>query len=114
VDEVKANMLGWSTRSFLHLQVSHFRFTGAAEGAWKDCVKNGRANYVAGYHPLFMFFKCMRRLGKKPYLVGAAGLGWGYLSAFWKRAPRIGDRDLIHYTRTQQMRRLLLLDSIWK
>ena len=78
VDEVKANMLGWTTRSFPHLKVSHYRFTGAADGAWKDCVKNGRANYIAGYHPVFMLFKCMRRLVAKPYLFGAMGLLWGF------------------------------------
>ena len=114
VDEVKANMLGWSTRSFPHLEVSHFRFTGAADGAWKDCVKNGRANYVAGYHPVFMFFKCIRRLAAKPYLFGSLGLFWGFLSSYFVGPPRVTDPALIHYTRNQQMRRLLLQQSIWK
>lgn len=114
VDEVKANMLGWTTRSFLELRVSHFRFTGAADGAWKDCIKNGRANYVAGYHPLFMLFKCMRRIPKKPFLMGSTGLLWGFLSSYWRHTPQVDDRRLIRYTRNQQLRRLLLLDSIWK
>jgi poly-beta-1,6-N-acetyl-D-glucosamine synthase len=114
VDEVKANMLGWSTRSFLDLRVSHYRFTGAADGAWKDSIKNGRANYIAGYHPLFMLFKCVRRLARKPYLIGSTALLWGFLSGYWRRTPQVEDRRLINYTRTQQIRRLLLLDSIWK
>jgi poly-beta-1,6-N-acetyl-D-glucosamine synthase len=114
VDEVKANMLGWNTRSFLDLRVSHYRFTGAADGAWKDCIKNGRANYISGYHPLFMLVKCIRRLAKKPYLMGSVGLTWGFLSSYWKRTPQVDDRRLINYTRSQQIRRLLLLDSIWK
>lgn len=113
IDELKANMLGWSTRTFPHLQVSHYRFTGAADGAWKDSVKNGRANYITGYHPLFMVFKCMRRLVKKPYVTGACGLFWGFLSSYWKRTPQVEDRDLIKYTRSQQLRSLLLLKSIW-
>lgn len=114
IDEVKANMLGWSTRSFLGLRVSHYRFTGAADGSWKDSIKNGRANYIAGYHPLFMLVKCMRRLLKKPYVLGSTALLWGFLSGYLKRTPQVKDRGLISYTRTQQMRRLLLLDSIWK
>jgi poly-beta-1,6-N-acetyl-D-glucosamine synthase len=114
VDEVKANMLGWSTRSFLHLQVSHSRFTGAAEGAWKDCVKNGRANYVAGYHPLFMLIKSMRRTVKRPYLTGSVGLLWGFISGYLEGARQVEDRTLINYTRTQQIRRVFLQDSIWK
>jgi biofilm PGA synthesis N-glycosyltransferase PgaC len=114
VDELKANMLGWSTRSFLDLRVSHYRFTGAADGAWKDCIKNGRANYITGYHPLFMLVKCIRRLVRGPYSIGSVGLLWGYLSGYWRHTPQVQDRKLIRYTRTQQMRHLLLLDSIWK
>jgi len=114
VDELKANMLGWTTRTFPDLAVSHHRFTGAADGAWKDCVKNGRANYIAGYHPIFMLFKCIRRLFAKPYLFGSLGLFWGFLSAYFARTPQVKDRDLINYTRNQQMRRLLLQESIWK
>ncbi len=114
IDEVKANMLGWRTRTFINLQVSHYRFTGSADGAWKDSVKNGFANYVTGYHPLFMLFKCLRRLAAKPFLVGAIGLAWGFLKGYCKRAPQVQDRKLIHYTRAQQLRRLLLQQSIWK
>jgi glycosyltransferase involved in cell wall biosynthesis len=114
VDELTANMLGWTTRSFLNLRVSHYRFTGAAAGAWRDSIKNGRANYITGYHPLFMLFKCIRRLAHKPYLSGSIGLMLGYLSGYWKSLPQVEDPRLIRYTRKQQMRRLLLLDSIWK
>jgi len=114
VDELKANMLGWRTRTFPKLRLSHYRFTGAADGAWKDCIKNGRANYITGYHPLFMLLKCIRRVARKPYLVGSAGLFWGFVSSHWRRTPRVQDRELIRYTQTQQMRKMLMLDSIWK
>lgn len=114
IDEVKANMLGWATRSFPELRVTHGRFTGAAEGAWRDSVKNGRANYVTGYHPLFMLAKCLGRLLKRPYVVGSLGLMWGFLSSYWKRSPRIEDARLLRYTRDQQLRRLFLQESIWR
>jgi len=114
VDELKANMLGWSTRTFAELRLSHYRFTGAADGAWRDCIKNGRANYITGYHPLFMLLKCARRLAKRPYIVGSAGLCWGFMSGYLRRTPRVQDRRLIRYTRNQQMRKLMMLESIWK
>jgi len=114
VDEVKANMLGWSTRTFPDLQVLHCRFTGAADGSWKDSVKNGFANYVAGYHPVFMLLKCVRRLVTRPYLIGTLGLSWGFVSGYLRRLPQVQDRSLITYTRAQQMRRLLRLKTIWK
>src|SRR5579864_7924243 len=56
LDEVKANMLGWNTRSFSHLKVVHHRATGSANGAWQNAVKNGVWSYTAGYHPMYMLF----------------------------------------------------------
>ena len=34
IDEVKANMLGWGTRSFDELHLVHHRLTGSADGPW--------------------------------------------------------------------------------
>lgn len=114
IDEVKANMLGWSTRTFPDLKVGHHRVTGTAEGRWKDCVKNGRANYITGYHPVFMLFKCFRRMFRRPHVIGAVGLLWGFCGGYLRGLPRIEDRTLIKYVRSQQLRRLLLLASIWR
>jgi biofilm PGA synthesis N-glycosyltransferase PgaC len=114
VDELKANMLGWTTRSFPALRLLHYRYTGAADGAWKNGIKDGRANYIAGYHPLFMVLKCAARSIKRPRLVGSVGLMLGFLSGYWRRTPQVQDHGLIRYTRNQQLRRLLLLDTIWK
>src|SRR5262249_19096431 len=114
VDEAKANMLGWSTMTFPDLRLAHHRFNGNTNGRWKDSVKNGRANYITGYHPLFMLFKCCRRMLRKPYIVGAIGMFWGFLSGYLRHVSRIDDRDLINYVRSQQLRRMLLLPSIWK
>lgn len=114
IDEVKANMLGWSTRSFEKLRVTHHRFTGAANGPWRNSVKNGLGSYISGYHPLFMLVKSIKRLVEKPYLVVSAGLLYGFLLGYLRRFPRIDDKDLIVYLREQQIRRLRLSASIWK
>src|SRR5256885_1602221 len=73
VDEYKANMLEWATYTFPEVKLWHHRVAGDAQGKWKNWVKNGLANYVAGYHPLFMGCKCGKRLFAKPYGVGAVG-----------------------------------------
>jgi glycosyltransferase involved in cell wall biosynthesis len=114
IDEVRANMLGWSTRTFPKLQVSHSRFTGAADGAWKDSVKNGFANYVTGYHPAFMLVKCLRRLVAKPYFIGSVGLAWGFIKGYFRRGQQAQDPAFISYVRSQQMRRLFCQETIWK
>jgi glycosyltransferase involved in cell wall biosynthesis len=112
-DEVKANMLGWKTRTFNGLALIHHRETGGADGTWKNWVKNGRANYIVGYHPLFMFFKCVRRLAERPYGVVAAGLWYGYMTGYFSRTTRQQDPEVIRYIRREQMRRLFFQSSIW-
>jgi glycosyltransferase involved in cell wall biosynthesis len=114
MDEVKANSLGWSSRSFPHLHLVHHRDTGAADGVWRSLVKYGRANYICGYHPLFMMSKCVSRLVRKPYFIGSAGLVYGYLSAYFTRVPQSEDRIAIKYLRGQQIRRLLGRETIWR
>lgn len=114
MDEVRSSMLGWTSRSFPELRLMHYRPTGTAEGAWAGWVKNGRANYICGYHPLFMFAKCILRVFQKPYITGSAGLACGYLSGYVKRIPRVDDSQAIHYLRRQQLRRLIGAESIWK
>jgi biofilm PGA synthesis N-glycosyltransferase PgaC len=114
LDEAKANMLGWSTRSFPELRVKHYRYTGSADGIWGGWVKNGRANYVAGYHPLFMGAKCLKRIFQRPYVVSAAGLFWGFLGGYLKGVRQVDDKALVRYIRKQQINRLLLRKSIWR
>jgi glycosyltransferase involved in cell wall biosynthesis len=113
LDEVKANMLGWRTRSFPELKLNHHRQTGKADGAWKNWFKNGRANYIVGYHPLFMLAKCVKRLFVKPYGVASVALWIGFASGYTARVPRVNDRDLIRYLRHQQMRAVLFRKSLW-
>jgi hypothetical protein len=113
VDEVKANMLGWSTRTFPELKLVHHRPAGQAYGQLSNLLKNGRANYVAGYHPLFMLLKCLRRLFEKPYLVEGCGLWVGFVGAYLKRVPRVADKAVIKYFRRQQMNRLFGRQSLW-
>jgi len=114
LDEVKANMLGWKSRTFADLKVLHYRYTGAADGLWKTNVKYGRANYVSGYHPLFMAFKCLKRVFDKPVLLGAVGIFYGYVSSYLKRMPQVDDKVLIAYIRKQQLNKIFMRETIWK
>lgn len=114
LDEVKANMIGWRTSSFSDIRLVHHKYTGSADGTWGGWVKNGRANYISGYHPLFMTLKCARRVFQKPVLIGALGLLYGFVSGYLKRIQQVDDRKLIRYLRTQQLNRILMKESIWK
>jgi poly-beta-1,6-N-acetyl-D-glucosamine synthase len=113
LDEVKANMLGWETYSFPQLKVSHHRYTGEADGTWKNAAKNGLADYICGYHPLFMLAKCIKRISEKPYLVGSLGHMYGFVRGHLKGVPQVDDPLLIQYIRKQQLNRLLGRPTIW-
>lgn len=113
IDELKANMLGWTTKTLRHIPIIHHRPTGQADGTWKNQVKFGRANYIMGYHPLFMVAKILKRLFQPPFVVGSLGLGWGYLAAIMNRVPTVDDPELIGYVRQEQLNKLLLRPSIW-
>ena len=113
IDELKANMLGWTTHSFKNVPLKHHRYTGTADGTWKNYVKFGLANYITGYHPLFMAVKCLKRSVQKPLLVGAVGLGWGFCRGYLGRVPQVADPDLIRYVRRQQFNKLILRPSLW-
>jgi biofilm PGA synthesis N-glycosyltransferase PgaC len=114
IDEVKANMLGWNTYSFNELRIVHHRFTGTAESLWRDKIKRGVACYVSGYHPLFLAASCVSNLTRKPYVAGSAAIAYGFLKGYWIRMPRVNDKQLIKYLRTQQLRRLCGMNTIWK
>ena len=115
VDECKANMHGWTTRSLPELAVVHHRPTGTAESKWKDQVKNGRAYFVAGYHPAFLLARCIYRIPTKPYMIGSLAVLWGYLNAAVRGVPgHINDPALVRFVRREQLRRLAGLPTIWK
>jgi len=113
VDQVTANMLGWGTRTFPDIVLVHHRPTGGAYGTWSDSIKNGLANYITGYQPLFMACKCLRRTLRRPHLAGLA-MGIGFLKGYFRRIPRVRNRAMIRYLRDQQWRALTLQKSLWR
>jgi poly-beta-1,6-N-acetyl-D-glucosamine synthase len=114
VDEVKANRLGWTTRAFPDLHLIHHRRTSTADGIWAGLIKDGRADYVCGYHPLFMLSKCAVRTVRKPYVIGSIVLFYGFLSGYWKGIAQVDDRVTIEYLRREQLNRLLGRQTIWR
>jgi biofilm PGA synthesis N-glycosyltransferase PgaC len=115
MDELKANMLGWKTFTFPEIQLIHHRETGGADGRWRNWFKNGRANYIVGYHPLFMLGKCLKRVFRRPYGIASLALWCGFMTGYFSRVRgRIADRDVIRYLRSEQLRALLGKKCLWK
>jgi glycosyltransferase involved in cell wall biosynthesis len=113
IDEVKANLHGWRTRTFDDLELIQWKATGGADGTWRNAYKNGLANYMTGYHPAFMLAKCVKRAVDRPPLVGATALLAGFCAGYVRRLPRGADPQAIAYLRRHQIRRLLRRPSIY-
>lgn len=112
LDELKANMLGLTSRRLPDAPVTHLKPTGGADGSWKNAFKNGRGSYICGYHPLFLLARAGRNL-VRGRATSAAGLAAGYFSAPFKGVARVDNPALIAFTRREQMRRVLGQPSLW-
>ena len=113
LDELKANMQGWSTRSFEDLAVVQKRYTGAAQGQLSNWRKNGEGCWISGYHPLFLIARAVVRGFRRPFVEPTVGLIAGYFGAAIRRTPRIPDPALIAYVQRQQLRKLTGRSSAW-
>jgi biofilm PGA synthesis N-glycosyltransferase PgaC len=114
IDEVRAMMLGFRTRSFRHIRARHHRPHGGSAGLWRGRKAAGRAAYNIGYSPLFVAARALRLGLKWPPLVGGAGLMIGYLEGALQGSPRPVSPALVRFVRRQQLRRLLWMESVWR
>ncbi|HLK88068.1 MAG TPA: glycosyltransferase family A protein [Candidatus Binataceae bacterium] len=114
IDEVRAMMLGFRTRSFRHVCAYHHRPQGAAGGNWRGRKAAGRAAYNVGYSPLFLAARALRLGVDWPPLINGLGLMAGYLEGAMRRSPRPVSPAVIKFVRRQQLRRLLLRESVWR
>jgi biofilm PGA synthesis N-glycosyltransferase PgaC len=113
VDEVKANFHGWTTRTFADLKLVQHKPTGGADGFWRNRFKNGLANYITGYHPVFMLAKCVKRALRKPFFLESIALLAGFCTGYLKGIPQVQDDEVIRYLRQQQIRFLLRRPCIY-
>lgn len=114
LDEVHSQMLGWETESFFDLRLVQLRTTGDAAGQWRNWVKNGRACFVVGYHPLFILARAALHLFRRGNAVASAGMLYGYGHALFTGVKKIASAEVVQFVRRQQLRRLVGLSSIWR
>lgn len=106
LDEMKAMMLGWKTRSFRDVVLLHHRLTGSATGLLRYAWMAGKSFWFMGYDPLYLLLSSLKRAFKKPILLFSLTIILGYLTAFLTNDPVIEDKDLIGFIRKFQRNRL--------
>lgn len=105
LDELRAQMAGWRTRSFAS-PADHLRPTGSRGGSLRGIARMGRGAYLLGYHPAFLVARSVRLMTARPYIVGGLSLLAGYVGACVERPKRSASAETIAYLRSQQMDRL--------
>jgi poly-beta-1,6-N-acetyl-D-glucosamine synthase len=106
IDEVKARMHGWSTRSVdvPGGHVLHLRPVGTRDGLLRAYRRWGLCAYAIGAHPLWVLLGAGRRLAARPYVLGGLAYLWGWIAAHRAAVGRAEPRVRRHARREQMQR----------
>jgi poly-beta-1,6-N-acetyl-D-glucosamine synthase len=106
VDDLKAQLLGWQTKTFRDLVVLHHRSIGKRSGAIRAGIQHGEGAYFMGGHPLYVLARGIYRMARdRPLVVAGLGILIGYFRSWIKREPRIDDPELIALLQRKQLQR---------
>ena len=105
VDEMRANLNGWSTRSIQSLPFYHHRRLGERDGARREWEAQGRMAHYLGYRISYLLARTLWRVRTERAAVAMLS---GYASAALRREPR-GPAELRAYLRREQRIRKLPL-----
>jgi glycosyltransferase involved in cell wall biosynthesis len=105
VDEVKATLRGWTTRSLDDLAFFHHRRVGERDGTRRSgWATQGRAAHFLGYRPSYLVLRTLFRTVREP---AALAMASSYAAAGLAREPRCSDPAVLAYVRSQQRLRAL-------
>jgi poly-beta-1,6-N-acetyl-D-glucosamine synthase len=113
IDVTRALMKGFATRGLSDPRIYHHRPMGSAAGLWRGRLRMGEAAYNAGYSPLFMLARALRRSADRPRPVAGGLMLAGYLKCWLRRQPKLAEPQLVQFVRKHQLRRLLFEESLW-
>jgi poly-beta-1,6-N-acetyl-D-glucosamine synthase len=100
IDETKAHVAGFRTRTLRHLPFRHHRLEGTGEGSrWKAWRGQGEAAHYTGYRFSYLLARCAYRVLSDR---AALGLIVGYFDAALHRRPRYHDPQVRAALRERQ------------
>jgi glycosyltransferase involved in cell wall biosynthesis len=108
VANAMARRIGWEVQSFADLDAMHHRPTGTVGTTMtRACFREGKQDYFIGYHPVYEFGKCIRRIGARPWVIGSFMRLCGYAWPGITRKTWTVPGDFVRYLRQEQRRRML-------
>lgn len=107
IAEVKARMKGWATKTFPDLVVYHLRATGSESNTPLQIArKDGKKEYLFGYHPLFHIARSMQRLPCSPIVLGSLVRSFYFFKCYFDSTQRPVNKEFVKYLRSEEMRKL--------
>jgi glycosyltransferase involved in cell wall biosynthesis len=104
---VTARMKGWKTRTFTGKVCVHHREMGTAQhSAVTARFRSGLKDYAFGNHPIWEMSRMIYQSTKRPFVLGGAALMSGYLWAAIRHVERPVSRELVAFSRREQIQRL--------
>jgi hypothetical protein len=104
---VSARMKGWKTRTFTQkVCIHHRQMNTAGQGVLKANFRLGAKDYSFGNHPVWELFRMLYQTVNPPFIVGGLALGTGYFWSMIQRKEVSVSRELVAFTRHEQMLRL--------
>ena len=105
---VTARMMGWKTRTFTGKVCLHHRVMGTAQrGGLRAKFRHGAKDYSVGNHAIWELFRSVYQMTQRPFVIGGLALASGYFWSMIRGGKRSVSRDLVVFTRQEQMRRLI-------
>lgn len=100
IDELKARLQGWETRTFTDLPFRHHRAEGERDGSrWRAWSAGGRAAHYMGYRWWYLIARSLFNVTNER---AALGMLIGYFGAAARREERCSDPQVIAFLRDQQ------------
>ena len=100
IDELKAQLRGWQTRTLVDLPFRHHRAEGARDGRrWRGWTARGRASHYMGYRSWYLLLRTLHHARTEP---AALAMLWGYAAAAVRRRPVCPDPTVRARLRREQ------------
>jgi poly-beta-1,6-N-acetyl-D-glucosamine synthase len=99
IDEIKAQLRGWTTRSIDDLTFFHHRATGARDGNRRSWESQGALAWYLRYRMPYLFFRTIFRTFDDPR---ASAMFYSWAQSGLTRQPRCADAEVVRFLRDQQ------------